>query len=357
MPQDITTVIAERLCAWADGRPQGPAVMELFPSARCNLNCVFCRCGDHYPDFLRNASEVTDERCRRLIEEALDLGVKEVAFKGGGEPLLRRGIIEFAAPLFARGGVRGLLITNGTLLDAGLAELLAVSGWTEAAISLDAPDAAGHDHIRQRPGTFEAATRAARLLAEARAKAGRGPSIKFHAVLTSLNAARMSEMVRLASACGVDAFELDSLDLSEPSAAELKPSADDMARFSGGLEEAIALAAELKVSSNLPSFRRQEYSDRRAARAAGGPACLYPWFQLTVREDGSLMPCCVSGTRGKPRIQDLTLREAWFGPAMEEVRETFRRGGRPPFCANCSPLQLQFNAALACLLPADKEKP
>jgi MoaA/NifB/PqqE/SkfB family radical SAM enzyme len=353
----IGTVIAGRLRAWGEGKPQGPVVLELFPSARCNLNCVFCRRADHYPEFLKNSSEVPDTRYRRLIEEGVELGVREVSFKGGGEPLLRRNLIEFSAPLFAANGIRGLLITNGTLVDEKLAALLADSGWSEAAISLDAPDAAGHDRIRQKPGTFEAATRAARLLAGARAKAGRGPSIKFHAVLTLLNAARMADMLRLAAACGADAFELDSLDLSEPSAGELKLSDGDSLAFAAGLEEAIALAASLKVSNNLASFRKREYADRGAARAAGGPACLYPWFQLSVREDGSLMPCCVSGTRGKPRIHDLSLREAWFGPAMEEVRETFRRGARPAFCANCSPLQFQFNADLAGLLPPGKEKP
>jgi MoaA/NifB/PqqE/SkfB family radical SAM enzyme len=355
---DIGAIIAGRLRAWAAGEPQGPAVMELFPSARCNLNCIFCRRTDHYAAFLENCSEVPDDRYRRLITEGIELGVKEVSFKGGGEPLVRRELVEFAAPLFARAGVRGLLITNGTLLDAGLASLLADCGWTEVAISLDAPDAAAHDHIRQKPGTFEAATSAARLLSAAKARAGRGPSVKFHAVLTKLSAARTADMVRLAADCGAQSFELDSLDLSEPSAAELKLSGKDSELFAAGLEDAIALAEKLKISANLASFRRREYSDREAARASGGPACLYPWFQLSVQADGSLVPCCVAGMRRDGgRIHAVTLREAWFGSPMEEIREAFRRGARPAFCANCSPLQFEFNSALAGLLPAGKEQP
>jgi hypothetical protein len=57
------------------------------------------------------------------------------------------------------------------------------------------------------------------------------------------------------------------------------------------------------------------------------------------------------------RLHDITLREAWFGDPREKIREAFRSGVRPAFCANCSPLQFEFNSALAGLLPADKEQP
>ncbi|MCM2266899.1 MAG: radical SAM protein [Elusimicrobiales bacterium] len=350
-------VIEERLRLWAAGSPQPPAVLELFTSARCNLNCLFCRRSDHYPDFLKQNSEVPDARYRALIEEGVALGVRNAVFKGGGEPLTRRDLVEFAAPRFARAGIEGLLITNGTLLDERLAGLLADSNWNEVTISLDSPDEKIHDHIRQKPGTFALAVKAARALAAAKARAGvASPSIKFHAVLTDLNAGAIGGLLALTAACGADAFELDSLDLAEPSAAALKLSPERAAAFQAELEANIDLARRTGIASNLESFRKREYVSRPAP-SPDAPPCLYPWFQMSIQANGSVVPCCVAGMRQDGgRMHDMTLEQAWFSRDMKGIRAAFRAGSRPAFCAHCSPLQTDLNAALAGKLPAMTEK-
>lgn len=351
---NTAALIEERLRLWFAGSPQGPVVLELFPSARCNLNCIFCRRSDHYPLFKEHNSEVPDAKYRALIEEGIALGVREVTFKGGGEPLMRRGLVEFSAPRFARAGVNGLMVTNGTLLDEELAALLVAQAWAEVTISLDAPDAATHDHIRQKPGTFALALKAARRLAEAKVRAGvASPVIKFHAVLTNLNAARIGELISLAADCGVNAFELDSLDASEPSAGELKLSQADTTAFEAALEDGIALAKKLGVTVNLAAFRKSAYIDRHAPRP-GTPPCLYPWFQVSVQANGSLVPCCVAGMRSDGgRMHELSLEDAWFKKDMREIRAAFTGGSRPAFCVHCSPLQLSLNAELFARLSAD----
>jgi MoaA/NifB/PqqE/SkfB family radical SAM enzyme len=101
-----------------------PAVLIASVTRRCNLDCAGC-----YSKALRPASagaasaggpgELTDDRLVGLIEEAAGLGVGVVMI-AGGEPLLRRGLLERVA---AMRGIIAPVFTNGTLLDGELLDL------------------------------------------------------------------------------------------------------------------------------------------------------------------------------------------------------------------------------------------
>src|ERR1035437_4499956 len=84
---------------------------------RCNYKCVYCRTGEvgaQYP-------ELGIDEYLRLIELFVSLGITKVRLTGG-EPLLRRGLVDLVREL---SGLRTLtgeplalaLTTNGHLLD------------------------------------------------------------------------------------------------------------------------------------------------------------------------------------------------------------------------------------------------
>ncbi|MGB8258704.1 MAG: radical SAM protein, partial [Terracidiphilus sp.] len=61
---------------------------------RCNYKCVYCRTGEAgalYP-------ELSDEEYLRLIRLFVSLGITKVRLTGG-EPLLRRGVVELVRAL------------------------------------------------------------------------------------------------------------------------------------------------------------------------------------------------------------------------------------------------------------------
>ncbi|WP_029137719.1 GTP 3',8-cyclase MoaA [Nakamurella lactea] len=103
---------------------------------RCNLRCTYCMPADGL-DWLPTPDVLTDDELIRLIRIATDsLGVDEVRFTGG-EPLLRKGIVDII------GAVAGLphrprmsLTTNGLGL-ARKAKALAAAGLDRVNISLD----------------------------------------------------------------------------------------------------------------------------------------------------------------------------------------------------------------------------
>ena len=122
---------------------------------RCNYKCVYCRTGEvgaQYP-------ELGIDEYLRLIKLFVDLGITKVRLTGG-EPLLRRGLVELVQELARLRTVEGetldlALTTNGHLLD-GLAAPLKAAGLNRVTVSMDAVDAATFERITRVPGSFEA---------------------------------------------------------------------------------------------------------------------------------------------------------------------------------------------------------
>lgn len=131
---------------------------------RCNYKCVYCRTGElgaQYP-------ELGIDEYLRLIKLFVGLGIEKVRLTGG-EPLLRRGLLDLIKELAKLRTLKGqpldlALTTNGHLLDQ-LAAPLKAAGLHRVTVSMDAVDAATFERITRVPGSFDkvlAGVRAAR---------------------------------------------------------------------------------------------------------------------------------------------------------------------------------------------------
>jgi 12,18-didecarboxysiroheme deacetylase len=133
---------------------------------RCNLRCIHCYAKSH--DHCEE-QELTTAEGKAMIEDLAAFGCP-VLLLSGGEPLMRRDIIELAA--FAKGrGMRVVLSTNGTLIDRTMAQTLRKIGLSYVGISLDGLQAY-HDRFRKVPGAFEQAMTALRHCRELGLKVG-----------------------------------------------------------------------------------------------------------------------------------------------------------------------------------------
>ena len=84
---------------------------------RCNYKCVYCRDGESSPQY----PELGIDEYLRLIQAFVGLGITKVRLTGG-EPLLRRGLLELVQELARMRTLEGqqldlALTTNGHLLD------------------------------------------------------------------------------------------------------------------------------------------------------------------------------------------------------------------------------------------------
>jgi len=108
--------------------------MRVSVTDRCNLRCVYCmplqgvelRPRDQY---------VSYEELLKVIEAGLTLGIDRIRITGG-EPLVRKGLVEFLAKLKPMGVTDLSLSTNGLLFPA-MAKDLKAAGVDRLNISLD----------------------------------------------------------------------------------------------------------------------------------------------------------------------------------------------------------------------------
>ena len=144
---------------------------------RCNYKCVYCRTGEagaQYP-------ELAIDEYLRLIRIFVGLGITKVRLTGG-EPLLRRGIVELVQELARMRTLEGYpldlaLTTNGHLLES-LAEPLKAAGLSRVTVSMDAVDAPAFERITRIEGSFS------KVLAGIRAARAAGLSpVKINCVL------------------------------------------------------------------------------------------------------------------------------------------------------------------------------
>ena len=131
---------------------------------RCNYKCVYCRTGEvgaQYP-------ELGIDEYLRIISLFVGLGITKVRLTGG-EPLLRRGLVELIQELARMHTLTGdpldlAVTTNGHLLES-LAEPLRAAGLHRVTVSMDAVDSPTFERITRVPGSFNkvlAGIRAAR---------------------------------------------------------------------------------------------------------------------------------------------------------------------------------------------------
>lgn len=103
---------------------------------RCNLRCTYCMPVEGVP-LMPAATALTDDEVVRLVRIGVErLGIRKVRFTGG-EPLLRRGLVDIVRETKLLDPVPEVaLTTNGIGLDR-LAEPLAAVGLDRVNVSLD----------------------------------------------------------------------------------------------------------------------------------------------------------------------------------------------------------------------------
>ena len=145
-----------------------PYVVSWNLTYRCNLACEHCYL-DAGPTPLvgtenfADRSELGTEECFRVIDEIAAFAPECVTILTGGEPLLRRDILE----IVRRASERELWVvvgTNGVSITENLARRLAEAGARGLSLSLDALDPDRHDRFRNVRGAWRNTVQGAEIL-------------------------------------------------------------------------------------------------------------------------------------------------------------------------------------------------
>lgn len=149
----------------------------------CNCDCQFCYWKYPVKDELKTEEVIT------LYREAAKIGFAHLSI-WGGEPLLRKDVIEVAKEA-KKLGFLVTLITNGYFLP----EKIEVANHVDTiVVSIDAPLATVHDEIRKRRGCFEKALAGLELLIKFYPEVKR----RIDCVVHKSNVRYLEDMCRLA---------------------------------------------------------------------------------------------------------------------------------------------------------------
>jgi radical SAM protein with 4Fe4S-binding SPASM domain len=148
-----------------------PYVISWNLTYRCNLACEHCYLDaggtplvgtENFAD----RSELGTEECFRIIDDIAAFAPECLTILTGGEPLLRRDILE----IVRRAAERGLWVvvgTNGVRITENLARRLADAGARGLSLSLDALDPDRHDRFRNVRGAWRNTVEGAEILGRA----------------------------------------------------------------------------------------------------------------------------------------------------------------------------------------------
>jgi cyclic pyranopterin phosphate synthase len=177
---------------------------------RCNYKCVYCRTGQVGAQF----PELPTEDYLRLIRIFVSLGIEKVRLTGG-EPLLRRDLVEMVQELSSWQTPAGdrldlAITTNGHLLES-LAAPLKQAGLSRITVSMDAVDPPAFERITRIPGSHANVVRGM----QAAQQAGLGP-VKVNCVLLrGFNDDQVESFGRLARAENVIVRFIEFMPLEE----------------------------------------------------------------------------------------------------------------------------------------------
>ena len=257
-------------------QPPSPFTLIAELSYQCPLHCPYC---SNPLDIgaERYRHELTTEEWIRAFRQARALGVLQLALTGG-EPMLRRDLVELCAAA-SEAGLYSSLITAGTLFEPERAQALKAAGLDHVQISIQSPNAQDNDRIAGNR-SFEKKIAAARLAREL------GFPLTINCVLHRQNLDRIEEVLELTLALDAQRLELANTQYygwAVPNQQALLPTSDQLRRG----EEAVKRFRErvgprVDVLWVLPDL----YEDLPKP-------CMGGWGRtaLVIAPDGEVLPC------------------------------------------------------------------
>jgi pyrroloquinoline quinone biosynthesis protein E len=298
---------AEKDSGW---RVSAPVSMLAELTHRCPFQCPYCS----NPLALEKAgTELDTATWLRVLDEAAELGVLQVAFSGG-EPTLRRDL----AQLIGRAAALGLysnLITAGVLLDEAGLQALIDAGLDHLQLSIQDAGAANADRIAGYRNGHEKKLRLAGLVRAA------GIPLTINAVVHRQNVDNLEQIIELAVACGARRLEVAHVQYygwALVNRAALMPTREQTERSVATVE-----AAKQRLKGVLAfDYVVPDYYARFPKPCMGG------WAKqnLNVTPSGKVLPCHAAETITAlefDNVKERPLGEIWYeGAAFNAFRGT-----------------------------------
>jgi len=256
---------------------------------RCNYRCIYC-CPEKPFNFIPHQDVLRYEEIIEIIKESVKLGISKVRITGG-EPLVRKGIIDFVSQLNHIKNLNDISLTTNGFFLAEYASQLKAAGLNRVNISLDSLHEEKYKRIT-RGGSLK------KVLTGIHAAIGEGllPVKVNTVVLRGVNDNEIDDFIQLAVKYPLNIRFIEFMPTTDKLLQEYKQSFIPILKIRDSLINKYSLKA-LKVSnSNGPA---KYYSMEGAKGTVGFITALSQHFcescnRIRLTADGKIRPCLFS---------------------------------------------------------------
>lgn len=351
----------------------GPRRVELYPTNRCNLDCIACWSfspllqGRHFPPQI----DLDWDVMRRLLNDLAEMGCEEVQLVGGGEPMIYPKIMK-ALELIKSRGMRAFITSNITPITEKRADRLVdlqvdrfyASIWaaTPETYAITHPSAAGN--------TFRNIDRTLRYLF--RRKGGNRlakPQIVIHNVVFAQNYREVRMMVDYALEVGAAAVQF-TMAYTFPGSTDVLLLNESMrAEVLGQLEEIPGEIRALEGHHGPGSFLWEIDNFKRRLREDSAPRgdfdqsvleripCQIGWFYAIIQADGVVIPCCKGQSKPMGNVNEKPFREIWESRVYNRFRQKAKNLPKSdPYFASINCYKMCDNVQMLCKIEERMER-
>jgi len=306
-----------------------PSTCTLSVTYACQAKCIHCSAAFNMK---KKGKELDTEEFKRVIDQAIDLGVVNITLTGG-EPLLRKDIFELIKHVNPD-EANCMMFTNGEYLTEENCYKLAEAGLFSVMVSLDSYDPNIHDEYRQIPGLFDKALKGI----ERAKKAGILVGISTYATREEYYDGSFEKLLQLGKDIGVH-----EIVVFDPVPTGKLINQVDMILTDEEKEEIAKLTNEFRLRPGYPGVITQAWIN-----GPKGSGCFGGNEQFYMTSYGDICPC------------DFTPLS--FGNVREDSLETIwnRMLSHPEYsskCNHCRMQDLEFRRKYIDTIPADSVFP
>jgi len=311
-----------------------PILSEVALTYRCNLSCRFCYASAHGAGkSCRRSDDAAAELSTDEVREILrvireEAQVPSVSFTGG-EPTLREDLPDLVRYARESLGLRVNLITNGTLIDDELADVLHAAGLNSAQVSIESNIESIHDRLTQVAGSYDHAIEGIRRLRAL------GISVHTNTTLNRLNLETAPQMPAFVKQLGLTRL---SMNLVIP------------VGQSGAKDAGVSLKYGDIVDAVLRVQEEAKREDVEFMWYSPTPVCMFNPIQhrlgnkgcaacdglLSVSPSGDVLPCS-SWPEPVGNILRDGFRQVWDSVRARRLRE---KQFAVPMCQSCADFAL-----------------
>ena len=305
-----------------------PILGEIAVTYRCNNACVFCYAGcgavgcTGAPRSVTGDTEMSLAEAKEVIRVFKeDAKIPFFSFTGG-EPLLREDLEEMIW-YARRNGLQVNLITNGILAGPRRAKSLFDSGLRTAQVSVEGVDAATHDILTARPGSFAKTLEGIRTLQRA------GISVQTNTTVSSVNSAQAHRMPGFLKSLGVTRF---AMNLYLPPGDGTGPEGLLVPYSRAGAIIDAVRAASLSEGMTFYWYSPIPHCHYNTiAHGLGNKSCAAMDGLLSVSPSGDVLPCS-SYPEPMGNLLSTGFRKIWFSSRAQHFKS---KEYAPAECAGC----------------------